>query len=212
MVQYLAWAWSLRAQFAYRCGDPTASAGAAQAAQCAWQLATDYGSTPMTVEALLGRGAAALLGGMPGEAEAAFEGGIALARKQRAGRFEEPSLLAHLALARLSLGDLVAARNTVDEALEVARSQAAGPAECLAQVHRARILRRSARTEDASGALDEGDRLVAETGATTWAPFLAEERARLAGDRAALTAAGAGYAEIGAHGHAARLGAELAAG
>jgi hypothetical protein len=80
---------------------------------------------------------------------------------------------------------------------------------------RAHVLRETATSDadltDARAAVEAGETLAASTGAAAYAALLAEEGARLGGRRDALHAAAAGYAAIGATGHARRLVAELGA-
>ncbi|HEY2814855.1 MAG TPA: hypothetical protein VGJ03_15420, partial [Acidimicrobiales bacterium] len=54
-------------------------------------------------------------------------------------------------------------------------------------------------------AVAAGEVLATETGAATYAAFLAEERARLNDDRSALTSVADQYDTIGATGHARRV-------
>jgi hypothetical protein len=93
-----------------------------------------------------------------------------------------------------------------DEAVAIARRQGTRVVECLALLTRARVLRETGTDPAQAGTdLDAADRLAEETGAATYAAFLAEERARLNDDVAALAETAYRYRAIGATGHARRL-------
>jgi class 3 adenylate cyclase len=176
-------------------------------------LARDSGSTTAEVRALQAAGVAALLDGRPRAAAATLAEALAEARTRRSGLQEEASLLAHLARAHLANGVTAEARAAAAEAVAVARRQGAKVMECQAQWVLARVLRESARDEAdvaaARAAVIAGEALAAETGAATYTPFLAEERARQDGGRAALAAAADDYEAVGATGHARRVRSDL---
>ena len=214
VAEWIAWTLTVFAQLADATGEVERSAEAERAAAEALRIARETGSVVMEVKALSALGVVALLRGRSGEAEAAFVEGLTLARDLGVGLLEEPVILAHRARARLALGDAATARSLSDEAVLVAQRQGAFVSECQAHTVRARVWREtSAGTEDlarAQHAVTTGAALAARVGAETWAAFLAEEQARLDGDRGALAACVDGYEAIGATGHAARLRAELA--
>jgi class 3 adenylate cyclase/tetratricopeptide (TPR) repeat protein len=127
----------------------------------------------------------------------------------------EGYFVAGLAAAHLGLGDHDRARLTAEHAIEVARQRGHAISECDAQLTLARVL---ADVEGATAAaaieaaLQEGERLIAATGARIYSPRLHEERARLAGVRGdaagrerELRAALRLYTEMGATGHAERI-------
>lgn len=121
-------------------------------------------------------------------------------------------MLAHLARALLGGGHVGDARAAADESVAVARRQGTAVLECHAHLVRARVYRETASGDldraEARAAVAAGQRLVEQTGATTYAPFLAEECARL--DGADLLPVAAAYEAVGATGHAARLRADIA--
>jgi class 3 adenylate cyclase/tetratricopeptide (TPR) repeat protein len=160
---------------------------------------------------VLGVQAQAVFHLLDGQAEAAADlvvEALASARAQHSGLCEEASLLAHLARARLVLGDLDAATKAADEAVDVARHQGGHVLACQALVTRAQV-HRTARRSAAAADLDAAALAVAETGAAVFEPFIAEERARLANDEKALAEAAQLFEAIGATGHARRLMREL---
>jgi tetratricopeptide (TPR) repeat protein len=131
----------------------------------------------------------------------------------------EGYFLAGLARAHLGLRDHDRARLTAQHAIEVARQRGHASSECYAQLTLAHVLCSidgAAAAAAIETALQEGERLIAATGAGSYAPRLHEERARLAGvlgDAAGrereLRAAHRLYIEMDAPGHAARLAQEL---
>ena len=131
----------------------------------------------------------------------------------------EGYFIAGMALAHLGLGDLERARLTAAHAVEVARQREHPISGCEVHLTLAHVLAAiEGRTAEAAiaAALQEAERLIAETGALSFEPALHEERARLAGlcgdatgrERELRTALRL-YAERGATGHAERLAKEL---
>jgi adenylate cyclase len=109
------------------------------------------------------------------EAAAALTQGLSEARTWKAGLFEEPVLLASLALAHLGGGRLAEAAAAADEAVAVSRRQGAAVVESHAHLVRARIERASgAPAEQVASAAAAGLDLVAQTGATVYAADLRE--------------------------------------
>jgi len=201
-----AWTLSLVPRLADWTGEPDDAVGAA--AHEAVRVAEDSGFAAAHVTALQAMGVAELLHGNPSGAAATFELALNEAREHGSGLQEEASLLAYLTRALLAMGDeyTARARTAAEEAVAVAHRQGARVVECAALLIRAQVLREaSADLDQARVDLDAADRLAADTGAATYAASLAEERARLDHDDAALAEAGRRYQAIGAIGHARRL-------
>jgi tetratricopeptide (TPR) repeat protein len=161
-------------------GDGEAAIGRAMEAV---RFAGELGNPFHTVLAHEGLGAAYLAAGRGEDALPPLRDALALARDRHVGLFEESSLLAYLADAHLHLGDETAAIQAAEDAVAVARAQAARVHECQALVTRARVLR-SVVGPDAQKAiaadLAAADTAIEEVGAHAWAPFAAEEHIRLA--------------------------------
>jgi len=157
----------------------------------------------MLITALEAEALAALAAGSFDEAAQRCALALAEARERRTGLFLEAVLLAHLARARLGLGDQTGARAVAAEAIEVAHRQGAPVVEVYARLVRGRV--------DASPAeLHAALTLAGELGAAAYEPFCLEALARLDKDDAGLAGAAARFAAVGATGHARRLQAELA--
>ncbi|MGQ0631069.1 MAG: adenylate/guanylate cyclase domain-containing protein [Sporichthyaceae bacterium] len=212
-AEWRAWALALGAELAQASGDPGRIAKAARAADQALELARDTGSIVTAVKAGLARGIVACLAGRATEGAAILTESLAEARQKHCGLLHEPDLLVSLARAQLAAGDSEAARAAAGAAITVARQQGTAVIESHAHAVRALVLRKTATCTadlaEARVAVADGEKLAAETGAATYAAFLAEERARLDGDDAALKICADGYDAIGATGHARRLRAEL---
>ncbi len=119
-----------------------------------------------------------------------------------------------LPAAYLGLGEIERARALADEAIEVCRAQRTPVYLCRALLARAAVFRSDLGGDvaRAQADLDAAERLVEETGARRFLPAILEERARLATDAARerhLREAHRLYTEMGAVGHAARVGREL---
>jgi adenylate cyclase len=152
---------------------------ATQAVQIAEQRGSPY-SVAMAYAAL---GLAHLMGREPGEAISAMERALAEARQHRVGLEFEASMLAHLAEAQILSGDRVRARDTAEQAGQVARARHARVLECQAAIALARALllaRGPQATDAAAAALARALALVAETGAQTLEPFIRLELGELA--------------------------------
>jgi adenylate cyclase len=176
-------------------------------------IAEDTGNVAARVLAVEALALVHWVAGRQGEAAAACEQALAQAREHRSGRFEEASVLAHLARARLATRDAAGAVDAVEEAVAVARRQGARVVECLALLTRAQVKRAtdgSCATDTILADLDAALALVQETGALTYEPFIREELGRLRGDEGELREALRLYTVIGATGHARRLKGELA--
>ena len=163
-------------------------------------------------------GLAHLLRGEPREALEFLEHAHEFRCERRTGLATGPADMAALAAANLAVGNTDRARTLVEEALAFARR--GGAWLCGARVYlvRAQTLRESegrAARDEIEATLARADALIREKGARAWAPFVCEERARLAqcqGDAAAdrhLREAHRLFTEMGAMGHAERLAREL---
>jgi hypothetical protein len=161
------------------------SDGAVAEAEETVGIAGELGSAFHSVLALEGLGAAHLAAGSGTDALRPLEEALALLRERHVGLFEEASLLSYLADAHIPVGDGEAALEAAGAALDVARRQNARVHECHALLAHARALRWG-RGRDAVEAiaadLVAGHSLIEEVGALAWLPFLARERAWLAGE------------------------------
>ena len=118
------------------------------------------------------------------EAVRACASSVDVAREHRAFLFEEGTLLTYLALAYLGAGDDDAAARTADEAVSASVTRRTRVLECGALFARSRISGRSGSRDARQAAvadLDRAVRLIDETGAEAWRPFVDLERASLAG-------------------------------
>jgi hypothetical protein len=119
-----------------------------------------------------------------------------------------------LPTAQLGLGDIAGARELADSAVELCRTQGARVALCRAHLARAAIARADpqAQSGPAEADLDAAEQLVAETGARALQPQVYEGRAALVAGAArerCLREAHRLYEEMGATGHAERVGRQL---
>ena len=156
---------------------------------------------------------------------AALQHELAIAHEHRTLLFVEAGTLAMLARAYLGRGDHALARTTAEQALAAARQRGSRLFEADALLSLAFVLLRSdglAARATIEAALLDAERLIAETGARSRAPWVHVHRAELAqlsGDAASadreLRTALERYTEIGAVTHAERvrrlLGVETAA-
>jgi class 3 adenylate cyclase/tetratricopeptide (TPR) repeat protein len=173
-------------------------------------LGEETGNVAGLVLGLEGLALAHLVAGRPAEAITICEQALTEAREHQSGLFEEPSLLAHMARARLEAGDPHGAVVSAVAGVDVARRQGLPVVECLALLTRAQVLRAAGGSNaDLMADLDAASVLATETGALTYEPFIREERSRLCGDQTELREALRLFTVIGATGHARRLGAEL---
>ncbi len=217
MAEWHSWNLAHSAHLADCTGEDSDVQHASPAADRALQLARDSGNTTAAIRAMLSVAIVALLHAHPDEAAATLEAALVEARENHC-LVDEAGLLTHLALAYLALADRSRARDTGRIAVAVARRHGAKIIECRAQLVCARIWRETVAGEadlaEARAFVTAGELSAHESGAVTYAAFLAEERARLDDDvtsgRAALKACADGYDAIGATGHARRLRAELA--
>jgi len=177
VAEWRSWTLSQFALVADWTGEAAEATAARVAASDALGVAKDSGNVAAGVKALQAAGVAALLGDRPRDAAIAFERALSEARKHGSGLMDEGNLLAHLARAHLALADAPGARAAADEAVAVARRQGAKVVECFAHLVRARVLRETATGHtdlvEARAALAAGEALAVETGAATYAAFLA---------------------------------------
>ncbi|MGQ0466999.1 MAG: adenylate/guanylate cyclase domain-containing protein [Sporichthyaceae bacterium] len=208
--EFRAWAQCAIADIAHWTGDATLTEAAVAAAADALKFGLDSGNVATEVRARHAAGVAAMSSGDLDRAEAEFQRALETARDRGTGLDSHVQVLSSLATARLARGAYSAARALADEAVVVARGQQAPVLECLAELTVAQISRATGENDAGLAAVDAGVQLAETTGAATYAAFLAEEHARLTGAIDSLQRCAAGYDEIGATGHAARLRAELA--
>jgi class 3 adenylate cyclase/tetratricopeptide (TPR) repeat protein len=151
------------------------------------------------------------------EAIAHLELGRELARERGMKVWNQPMLLAALADAYRAVGRLADARATAEAGVDAGRRDGLRPGECRAQLALARVLiaEGAADTAAIDAALRRAEALVEQTGARAYLPFIAEVRSELAGALGDDAGAAQGMAEaqrlfteMGALGHAERLGAQ----
>jgi tetratricopeptide (TPR) repeat protein len=151
------------------------------------------------------------------QAIATFDHVLSTIRERRIARYQEPLALAGLAFARLARGEIEEARSNAEEAIRISQRQGTGAFEPFAQIALARILIALGEPrERIEAALSCAAEVIDETGARCERPTLCEVRAELAvaaGDNATrdreLREAHRLYDEMGATGHAERVGREL---
>ena len=177
------------------------------------------GSAFSLVHSLRGMSHVTAFRGEWGASVAHLERALAITGEHRTGLEVEPTLLANLAAAHLGAGRIQLAEEIAQRALGMARERGARLSELTALVVQGRVLL-------AAGDVDRGDEIgetleqaaarVEETGIRVVEPQITEARAELAGllgEEAGrerhLREAHRSYAEMGATGHARRLGAAL---
>jgi len=197
----LCWALSLVARLAWAVGEDDGSDAAAEAVK----LADDTRNTAGLVLGLESVALSEIMAGCPSAAIAACQRALAAARDRRSGRFEEGSVLAHLAAARLAGGDTVGAASAADEAVTVARRQEARIVECLGLLTQAQVRRQQGRLSESEDALHTALVLAEATGAIIYEPFIHEELWRVTNEDSHRQLALRRYREVGASGHARRL-------
>jgi class 3 adenylate cyclase/tetratricopeptide (TPR) repeat protein len=205
----LSWALALVPLLAWLSGDRGDTSAAVVDAV---KVAEESGNPASLVLALEAAALSHLMAGRAAEAANLCERALALAHEKRSGLFATGSVLSHLALAQLAVGDCAAAATTADVAVETSHGQGARVHECLALLTRAHVAaqRSAAHAGMAAADLAEALRLVWDTGALTYEPFIREEMGRLHGEGRELREALRLYTAIGATGHARRLAVELA--
>ena len=201
----LCWALTLAGRLAWLSGEGDGLAAAAEAVR----IGEETGNIVGLVLGLQSVALSELAAGRPSLAVAACERALREVRDHRTGLFEEGSVLAHLARARLAAGDPAGAVDAAIDAVTVAVRQQARVVECLALLIRAQTLRAiDGDVDDICADLDAAIALVSETGAVTYEPFIREEFARIRGDPTEMGEALRLYSAIGATGHARRLHTE----
>jgi class 3 adenylate cyclase/tetratricopeptide (TPR) repeat protein len=205
----LAWALALLPHLAWLSGEPDdLEVPATEAAR----LGEETGNIAGLVLGLEGLALAHLIAGRPAAAITTCERALAQAREHRSGLFAEPTLLAHLARARLQVGDPNGAVLSAEEAVTVARRQGSRVVECLALLMRAQVRRATGAygaDGDLTADLEAALILATKTGALTYEPFIREERSRIRPAETELHEALRLFTAVGATGHARRLQAEL---
>jgi class 3 adenylate cyclase/tetratricopeptide (TPR) repeat protein len=211
----LGWARGVYAYCAMVTGE---TEGVVEQAYRGWEVAERLGSPFSQMYALSTLARAHNLCAEWGQAAAACERGLALARAARAGIYEG-LILSQLGDAQLGLGDIEAARSTAQDALAVSRRRGARLSELMSQLALARILLAigdATAAEASAAALDRALALVAETGAVSMEPFIRvvlADLARARGDEDArareLSEAQRLFQAIGAPKRAAQLAATL---
>jgi adenylate cyclase len=184
-------------------------------AEEAVRVAEDTGNINLQPLAHAALGTAHLNRGEWSEAVRACTTALDLAHRHGLWLFEEGSMNLFLSESHLGAGDHEGALRVADEAVVTSKSRGTQIFECGALITRNRIRRLTLDRqpqESWDADLDQADRLVDETGAEAWRPFLLVERAELArlrGDgaraddlqRDAIRA----FSANGAAGHASRL-------
>jgi class 3 adenylate cyclase/tetratricopeptide (TPR) repeat protein len=188
-------------------------------ARDAVEIAERTGSAFSRFHSYLRLGAAHVAACAWGEAAAALERSLEIARGAYTGFDLEAEALARLAEAYLGRGERDRAVETARKAVEIAYTQTGLVLELGAQVTLANVLsstRGSSAREEIEQACQRAAALVQETGAVGWEPRVREARARLAqliGNSETyereLLAAQHMLGQIGARAEAARLAAEL---
>jgi class 3 adenylate cyclase/tetratricopeptide (TPR) repeat protein len=215
-VETLSWTYGWAAALAEFSGE---TAGCLERCREGFEIAERTGSTYSRASASVWLGQAHVVREEWAEAAELLERAVGLSRRHRTGLEWEPLKLSLLAAAQLGLGRLRAAREAADEAIAVARRRGTRGFEVPAQLARARVLRRSegaAAAGEIEAAIARARALIDETGFRAYAPFVHEERSRLAmllGDDSAarreLRETHRLYTEMGATGHVQRLAREF---
>jgi hypothetical protein len=164
-------------------------------------------------------GMAQALRGAWDDAVRGCETALRISREHQTGLEWEPLILYELAQAHFGAGDVRAGQAVAEEGIRLAQERGQLHFEALNHLARARVLlhaRGAEARDEIERALDRALALVEETNGRSIEPQVLEERARLAnllGDAATcergLRDAQRLYVEIGAGGHAERLGEEL---
>jgi class 3 adenylate cyclase/tetratricopeptide (TPR) repeat protein len=179
-VQVFIFAWRV-ALAVFTGEDP----GVLDSARQGLEAAEQTGSTFSRVTALAAAGQAHALRGEWSETVAASAEALDLARARRAGLTLEAQLLSVLAEADLGLDDYRRAESTAKEAVAVARHRGARVDECAALLAYARVRLAGKKPRHRRGApklLDAASRIVADTGARVFEPFILAARAAVAMD------------------------------
>jgi class 3 adenylate cyclase/tetratricopeptide (TPR) repeat protein len=141
----------------------------------AFSLAIKSGNPYLRVYAQASRGLSHIVAGRLTSAIEDLSDALSFARSRKAGLENEPRILADLANAYRLNGEIEIAFSTVDEAIKVAIERHARAPECLARIVRAKLLLRSANSdEQAEGGqeLERAKALMRETGAMLLETFI----------------------------------------
>ncbi|MBR1267728.1 AAA family ATPase [Bradyrhizobium sp. AUGA SZCCT0222] len=141
----------------------------------AFSIAVNAGNPYLRVYAQACRGVSHIVAGRLTSAVEDLSDALSFARSRKAGLENEPRILADLANAYRLNGDTATALTTVDEAIKVATERHARVPECLARIIRAKLLLRSAKSDEKAEGEQELDRaraLTRETGAVLFEAFL----------------------------------------
>jgi class 3 adenylate cyclase/tetratricopeptide (TPR) repeat protein len=218
-LEVLSWLLANRVDLAFAVGDPDSPDFTLEHARRALEIAEqlDSDSCRMTAQTVLG--GVCLISGDPAAARAAYRDGIAGALDRRIFRGYVASLLSYLSEAELALGDRADALATARSAIELGSAGGCLFGEAQAQLALARAL---LATDDGvpragiEAALDRAEHLVESIAGRALSPRILETRGRLAaalgdGPTSALLLRRALhlYRDIGATGHAERLGSEI---
>ena len=141
----------------------------------AFSLAIKSGNPYLRVYAQASRGLSHIVAGRLTSAIEDLSDALSFARSRKAGLENEPRILADLANAYRLNGEIEIAFSTVDQAIAVAIERHARVPECLARMVRAKLLLRSANSdEQAEGGqeLERAKALMRETGAMLLETFI----------------------------------------
>src|SRR5216684_3385850 len=152
------------------------NAGLAQEhANRAYSLAAKSGNPYLRVYAQACRGLSHIIAGRLTSAIDDLSDALSFARSRKAGLENEPRIIADLANAYRLNGEIEIAFSTVDQAIEVAIERHARVPECLARMVRAKLLLRSANSDERAEGEQELERakaLIRETGAMLLETFI----------------------------------------
>ena len=141
----------------------------------AYSIAMKAGNPYLRVYAQALRGLSHIVAGRLTSAIEDLSDALSFARSRKAGLENEPRILADLANAYRLNGEIEIAFSTVDQAIEVALERHARVPECLARMVRAKLLLRSANSDEkAEGGqeLERANALMRETGAMLLETFI----------------------------------------
>ncbi len=141
----------------------------------AFSLAIKSGNPYLRVYAQASRGLSHIVAGRLTSAIEDLSDALSFARSRKAGLENEPRILADLANAYRLNGEIEIAFSTVDEAIKVAIERHARVPECLARIVRAKLLLRSANSDEKAEGEQELERakaLMRETGAMLLETFI----------------------------------------
>jgi adenylate cyclase len=141
----------------------------------AFSIAIKAGNPYLRVYAQACRGLSHIVAGRLDSAVEDLSDALRFARSRKAGLENEPRILADLANAYRLNGEVEIAFSTVDQAIQVAIERHARVPECLARIVRAKLLLRSANSDEKAEGEQELERakaLMRETGAMLLETFI----------------------------------------